>query len=130
MVVPRIALQVGQRLADRVFGDHVQTDGRLVEEDHLGVVQQRGHQLAPHPLAQAELADGDRQQVGHAQPLAQVGQVGAVAGGAGAIDVMQQVEALPERQIPPELVRWPNTTPIRLASATRSRNGSSPATRT
>ena len=97
-------LVVLQEGLDVVLGDHVQADGGLVEEQHVGRVQQRGDQLHLHPLAQRQLADRLREQPAHAEHVGQL-----VAGaleplGLDAIDLLVQAERLGGGQVPPELV--------------------------
>ena len=55
-------------------------------------------------------------------------QVAPVPVGVHPVDPAQQVERVAQRQVPPELVRWPKTTPMRRVSSTRLRDGSIPAT--
>jgi hypothetical protein len=66
-------------------------------------VQQRGRDLAPHPLAQRELTHGCVEERLEAEQLDELGQVLAVALGRHAVDVLQEVERVAQRQIPPEL---------------------------
>ena len=51
--------QLGEERAHRLLAHHVEPDRRLVEEQHLRPVQQRGGQLAAHPLAERELPHRD-----------------------------------------------------------------------
>ena len=57
-----------QELAQPALADHVEADGRLVQEQDLGVVQQRGHDVAAHPLAQAQLPHGGVEQRAEPDP--------------------------------------------------------------
>jgi hypothetical protein len=45
-----LRLHVTQEGVDRVLGDDVESDRRLVEEENLGLVQQRRHQFELHPF--------------------------------------------------------------------------------
>ena len=51
-----LAVDLGEEFPHRILGDHVEADGRLVEEEDLGVVQQRHHDLGAHALAERQLA--------------------------------------------------------------------------
>ena len=68
----RALLVVAAGILDVVLGDHVQADRRLVEEQHLGRVQQRGDQFHLHPLAQRQLADRLAEQVADVEQLGQL----------------------------------------------------------
>ena len=57
MVTPRPRLYSLQAFLDRHLGHDVQADGRLVEQQELGLMQQGGDQLHFHALAQRQLAD-------------------------------------------------------------------------
>ena len=59
-VVPWVAALRDQELAQPLLGEHVEADGRLVEDHQPGGVQQRRRDLGAHPLAQRELADRRR----------------------------------------------------------------------
>ena len=49
----RSRVDPAQELAQPGLADHVEADRRLVEVEDLGVVQQRGRDVAAHPLARA-----------------------------------------------------------------------------
>ena len=50
-------------ITDALFGDHIQADGRLIEEKQLGAVKERGGNFATHSLSQRKFADGSLQQL-------------------------------------------------------------------
>ena len=87
----------------------VEADRRLVEEQHLGRVEQGGDQLHLHPLAERQLADRLVEQLA-ARPsrstssscvLLELRRVDAV-------DLLMQAERLLRGQVPPELVLLPH----------------------
>jgi hypothetical protein len=45
--------------ADGFLRNHVQADGRLVEKQHLGLVQQRGDEFHLHAFAEGKFAHAD-----------------------------------------------------------------------
>ena len=55
---PVAAVDLLQELADVRLGDDVEADRRLVEEEERRPVEERGGEVAAHPLAEGELADG------------------------------------------------------------------------
>ena len=87
-----LALVRPDELADLLLHHHVQADRRLVQEQHVRLVEQRRRQLALHPLAQRELADLDVQQ----RPELQ--QVGQLAEGAPVLRVRDPVDLLVEQE--------------------------------
>ena len=46
------AVDVADELADALFGDHVQADGRLVEKQQRGLMEHGRAEVGAHPLAQ------------------------------------------------------------------------------
>ncbi len=54
---------LSDRIPDVLLGDHVQADGRLVEQDQLRSVEQRGGNLTAHPLTEGQFPHGSLQQV-------------------------------------------------------------------
>ena len=91
-----------------MLGNDIQADGRLVEKQHVGRVQQGGDQFHFHPLAQRQLADRLVKQLAHAE---QIGQF--VAGlvelpRLDAVDVLMEAERLGGGQVPPKLVLLPH----------------------
>ena len=57
-----------EELAEPLLAEDVQPDGRLVEDDQLGSVEQGRSDLAAHPLAERELAHRGPQRGAHLQP--------------------------------------------------------------
>ena len=56
------AAVLGHEGADAALHGHVQTDGGLVQEQHLRPVQERHRDLALHPLARGQIAHRPLQQ--------------------------------------------------------------------
>ena len=53
-----LTIDLEQKVAYAVFGDHVQADRWLVQVQDFGIVQERRRQVAPHALAQRQLTHG------------------------------------------------------------------------
>ena len=88
---------VAQEVTDRLLRHDVQTDRRLVEEQHARPVQQRRDQLHFHPLAQGKLAYHDVELRPDIQERDQFVQ-GAFEGVRGnGVDRAQEVEGLHRR---------------------------------
>ena len=99
---PALGVEGAQELAEPALAHHVEADGGLVEVEDLRVVQERGGDVAAHPLAEAELPDRDVEQVAEAEQLDELRQVGSVPLGVGPVDLLQQVEGVAQRQVPPQ----------------------------
>jgi hypothetical protein len=48
-----------EEFAHNLLRNHIQADGRFVEEEDFGLMQERGDQLHLHAFAQGKLADAD-----------------------------------------------------------------------
>ena len=92
-------------------------------------MQQRGRDVAAHPLAEAELADRDVEQVAEAEQLDELGQVGSVPLGVGPVDLLEQVEGVAQRQVPPQRGALAEDHADPAGQLVRLRLGSTPATR-
>ena len=88
-----LGVEGAQELAQPALADHVETDGRLVEVEDLGVVQQRRGDVAAHPLTQAELADRGVEEVAEVEQLDVLLEVAAVPRRVDPVDLLQQLEA-------------------------------------
>ena len=101
-------VHLGQERAQPLLAGQVEPDRRLVEHQQLGGVQQGRGDLAAHPLAQRELAHRDVQEPGQAQHARRTVEPlrGRPAAGTRWI-ARSSVEALPQRQVPPQLAALP-----------------------
>lgn len=84
-----LAVQALDEVAHRQLRRRVQADGGLVEEEHVGLVQQGRGDLRAHPLAQGELADRLVEQGLQAKHLDQFVAGAGVAGRVDPVDVAQ-----------------------------------------
>jgi len=87
-----------------VLGDDVEAEGRLVEEENLGLMEQGGDQLHLHALAERKFPHRLVHQAGH---LEEGGELVNRPPGGGAIDSVNgavQLETFAGGQIPGELV--------------------------
>jgi hypothetical protein len=96
--------QVGEERPQPLLAREVQPDGRLVEHEQLGPVQQRRRHLAAHALAQRELPHRRGEELGHVEQLDALVQAVGVG---HPVDGAVQREALAQRQVPPELAALP-----------------------
>ena len=82
----------------------VQADGRLVEHQQLGGVQQRGGDLAAHPLAERQLAHRGVEERLHLEQLARTRRSrGCQRRRRQPVDGAEQPERVAQRQVPPQL---------------------------
>ena len=128
-VMPRSALSAAQELAQPPLADHVEPDRRLVEVEDLGVVQERRHDVAAHPLAEAELADRGVEQVARARAARGTPRGCAGSGRADPVDPVHQVEGVAQRQVPPQrgALTEDHADPPRQPLAARSARAPRPA---
>src|SRR5450759_2734709 len=99
---PALLDQAADELADAVLDGDVQTDCRLVQVEHLGVVEKGHAQVGPHPLSERDLAGRDVHELGQAEELGELGQVLLVALGRDLVHVAGQVERLDDGYVPPQ----------------------------
>ena len=97
----QLAVGRAQEGAEAVLDQHVQADRRLVEEQHLRLVQERQRDLAAHPLPERKLAHGEALELADAQQVLAEREPAAEALRRDAVDVAVQVERLLQRQVPP-----------------------------
>ncbi len=116
-------IELLEELAHAVLGDHVQTDGRLVQVQHLRIVQQGCRQIATHALAERELPHRCIQELVQPEQLAKEPEIGPVASLRNAVDVAEQIERIPQRQVPPQLgaLAEHDADPLRYSRATAMR---------
>ncbi len=100
---PLPAVELGQEAADDLLAHHVEADGGFVEQDDGRIVQEGGGDVAPHTLAQGELAHRCAEQGAEVEQLDEGGQVLGMPAGRHPVDVTQEVEGVPQRKVPPEL---------------------------
>jgi hypothetical protein len=94
---------VPQELPHLFLDHHVHPDRRLVEEDDLRVVDQRGGQVAPDSLPERQLAGPGVPELGQLKDRAELGEPGPVVSVADPVDVAEDRQGLPGRQVPPQL---------------------------
>ncbi len=99
---PAFAVEFGEESLDRGLGHHVQTDSRFVQVDDFRIVQQRGGEIAAHALAERKLPDGCVEERCQVQQVHETVQVLAEPVRRDAVDVAEQVEAVPQGQVPPQ----------------------------
>ena len=88
---------------DVPLGQHVQAEGRLVEEEDLRLVQQRQRQLGAHALAQAQLARQAAGRTRRARAARARSRSCVVASARDIPDDALPLEAGRDRVVPPEL---------------------------
>ena len=72
---------LAEKGADGLLRLEIEAERRLVEEQHLRLVQQRRGELALHPLAERELARGLVDEIAEHEELDQLGASRVVVGG-------------------------------------------------
>jgi hypothetical protein len=100
---PRRLVEGDEQLPEAPLGQQVEPDGRLVEEQDLGVVQQARGQLAAHPLAQGQVAHRLVEEVAGVEQLAELGHPAELTVPVHAVDRCQHAQRLARAQLEPEL---------------------------
>ncbi len=95
---------LGDERADALLHRHVETDRRLVEEEHLRQVKQRTDDLDLHPLAEREVPHGLVHEIGDVEQLDQLVPRLRELLARQAVDGPVELERVERRQIPLELV--------------------------
>ncbi len=103
MVVLRSALIRRMRSRIGLAHHHVQTDRGLVEEEDLGLVQERGGDLASDPLPQGEPADRGPQIRTDLEGLREKGDAALGLLAVQVVDVPEETQRVEGRQVKPEL---------------------------
>ena len=97
------AVEFFDEIAHRQFGNRVEANGRLVQKEQAGAVEQSRHQITAHALAQAELAHGHVEEGRKFQHGDERVAAAAVGVGGHFVDVAQQIEGFNGWQVPPQL---------------------------
>src|SRR5579885_2391628 len=92
------------KFTHRFLRDNVQADGRFVEKEHFGLVQQRRDEFHFHSLAQRQFADAHAEFVPHGQQLAQFGDGALETRFGDVVNFRVQFQRFPRGQVPPKLV--------------------------
>src|SRR6185369_17272598 len=98
-----IAIQRSHKIANGQLRYGIETDRRLVEEEQPRTVKHARGDLAPHPLAERELAYRRREQALEIEQGDQFVEIAPVILRRHAIYVAQQHEAVGDREVPPKL---------------------------
>ena len=92
-----------EKLTQPLLREHVEPDGRLVEDQQVRGVQQGGRDLGPHPLTERERAHRGAQLRAHLELLDERAGSRAAGRWVESVDGGQDRERLPQWQIPPQL---------------------------
>ena len=105
-----LVIQATDEGSDPLLGHHIQSDGRLIEEQDVRIMEQGRCQVGPHALPQAQGAHRCIQEPLQVQQIAEgaIGiaeevEIGPVPVGRDAVHVPQQVEGLDGGQVPPQV---------------------------
>jgi hypothetical protein len=105
---PVLDVVAAHELADRQLHRHVHPDRRLVEEQDPRRVQQRGDQLALHPLAEAQLAHRATHDLAHREQAHELIEATAVVADVDVEHHAVELEGVHRRQIPAQLALLPH----------------------
>ncbi|MNV54922.1 hypothetical protein D3C71_1471370 [compost metagenome] len=88
---------------DAHFDRYVQSNCRLVQIDDLGIMQQGGGKIRTHALAKGELTCRQMHKLIHSEQFGERFQITFEGACGHLIDVLQQIQGFPDRNIPPQL---------------------------
>src|SRR5438105_12873247 len=92
-------VDAGEEIADPLFDHDVETDGRLVEEDHFRVVEEGSHELAAEALTERELAHRRTNERIEVEQGPEAVEILAIASGGNAVDLPKNVERLDQWKV-------------------------------
>ncbi|MNG10389.1 hypothetical protein D3C84_938530 [compost metagenome] len=98
-----LGINAAQIIADAPLGDDVQTDRRLVEEQNVRVVQQRGGQIGSHSLAQRQLAHRRIHELAKLQQLGKFANSCITPLVGHPVHRGENIVGVADRQVPPQL---------------------------
>jgi hypothetical protein len=113
---------LGDERTDPLLHRHVEADRRLVEEEHLRLVQQGGDDPDLHPLAEREIAHRLADEIPDLEQVDQLVAHREIVGAVEPVDRAVQLEGVECRNVPLQLVPVPHHhrhPPEVLALATR-----------
>ncbi len=96
------AVHLRDERSDALLCEHVDPDGRLVEVEDTRAIQDRGGEIAAHPLSEAQLTHGRLQQLAQLERLDDAIELAPIVGVGHAIEALDELERLDERQVPPQ----------------------------
>ncbi|HEX8582057.1 MAG TPA: hypothetical protein VF640_07005 [Acidimicrobiales bacterium] len=102
-IVTSLGVDPHEEVAHPRLADDVEPDGRLVEEQQLGVVEQGGDEVAPHALPEGQLPHRRVEERRHVEQVDERVEVLAVAVLGHPVDPAEQLEGVEEGQVPPQL---------------------------
>ena len=103
IVTPLDRLSSARNSRIRGLGDEVQPDRGLIEVEDGRLVQERRREVAPHPLAQRQLSHRGIHERPEVEQFRRLVEVVAKAVRRHLVHVLEQLQRLGERQVPPEL---------------------------
>jgi hypothetical protein len=86
-----------------VTDHHVESDGRLVEKQEAGTVEQARRQLAADALAQRKLAHWHVEEIGQPEPFGQLADASPMLARLDFVDSAKKAQAVEGRQVVPQL---------------------------
>ena len=99
-----LGIVAANEFAHGFLGNDIQADGRFVEKQHLGLMQQRRDQLHFHAFAEGKFAHADVELVFDGEQFAHFGDGAFETVGGDAVNFCVQFERFARGQIPPQLV--------------------------
>ncbi len=88
------SLDLLDKAADALLRDHIQSDRRLVQVHHAGLVEHRRREVAAHPPSQAELPDRCADELVETEQIDEAIEVATIGRAIHAVHLADQLERL------------------------------------
>src|SRR5205085_11844814 len=98
-----LLVEADEEFAEALLAEQIEADGRLVEKENVGLVEQTGREFATHALAERQAAHGLREQVYGFEQLAEFADAARQLRVVDVVDRREHPERLERRQLKPEL---------------------------
>ncbi len=99
----KLAIDGAQELADVVLGNHVEANGRLIEKEERGIVQQCRGQIAAHAFAERKFAHGSVQVIANAEDFVEALHARVEILLRYIVNAAQKLERFDHGNVPPKL---------------------------
>ena len=99
----KFAIDGAQKMADVIFGDYVEADGGLVEEEERGIVEERGGEVAAHTFAEGKFAYWRVQVIADIENGVEMFHACIEVALRDVVDAAEEFEGFDDGDVPPEL---------------------------
>ena len=91
------------KVPDAALGDHVKANGRLIEKQHVGTMDERRRQFSAHPLSKRQAPDRRIEELAETEKVIKLLKEVLVDGSIHVIHRRQDIEGVNCGEVPPKL---------------------------